>query len=68
MNEQVEATLQDQLLKILFAEGLGDGLANIAQLLMNAAMLIERENHIGAGPYRFNNKSDNKSVLLLDYS
>ena len=52
MNEQTEATLQDQLLKILFAEGLGDGLANIAQLLMNAAMLIERENHIGAGPYQ----------------
>ena len=35
---------------------------------MNAAMLIERENHIGAGPYRFNNKSNKKSVLLLDYS
>jgi transposase-like protein len=52
MNEQAEATLQDQLLKILFAEGLGDGLANIAQLLMNATMLIERENHIGAGPYQ----------------
>ena len=52
MNEQNEATLQDQLLKILFAEGLGEGLANIAQLLMNAAMLIERENHIGAGPYQ----------------
>ena len=47
MNEQTESTLQDQLLKILFAEGLGDGLANIAQILMNAAMLIERENHIG---------------------
>ncbi len=52
MNEQSEATLQDQLLEILFAEGLGDGLANIAQLLMNAAMLIERENHIGADPYQ----------------
>jgi transposase-like protein len=52
MNEQTEATLQDQLLKILFADGLGEGLANIAQLLMNAAMLIERENHIGAGPYQ----------------
>jgi transposase-like protein len=52
MNEQSEATLQGQLLKILFAEGLGDGLADIAQLLMNAAMLIERENHIGAGPYQ----------------
>jgi transposase-like protein len=52
MNERIDDTLQDQLLKILFAEGLGDGLANIAQLLMNAAMLIERENHIGAGPYQ----------------
>ena len=51
MNEQSNDTLQNQLLKILFADGLGDGLVNIAQLLMNAAMLIERENHIGAGPY-----------------
>lgn len=37
MNEQVDVTLQDQLLKILFAQGSGDGLSNIAQLLMNAA-------------------------------
>ena len=42
MNEQTEATLQDQLLKIPFAEGL----TNIAPLLVNAAMLLERENHI----------------------
>jgi len=34
MNEQIEPTLQDQLLKILFADGLGEGLANIAQLLI----------------------------------
>ena len=40
MNEQTNDTLQDQILKILFAEGLGEGLANIAQILMNAAMLI----------------------------
>jgi transposase-like protein len=52
MNEQTNATLQDQILKILFAEGLVEGLANIAQILMNAAMLIERENHIGVGPYQ----------------
>jgi len=52
MNKQTDSTLQDQLIKILFAEGLGDGLVNIAQLIMNAAMLIERENHIGADPYQ----------------
>jgi transposase-like protein len=52
MNEQTNDTLQDQILKILFAEGLGEGLSNIAQILMNAAMLIERENHIGVGPYQ----------------
>jgi uncharacterized metal-binding protein len=40
MNEQTNDTLQDQILKILFAEGLCEGLANIAQILMNAAMLI----------------------------
>lgn len=50
MNEQTNDTLQDQILKILFAEGLDEGLANIAQILMNAGMLIERENHIGVGP------------------
>ena len=52
INEQTNDTLQDQILKILFAEGLGEGLANIVQILMNAAMLIERENHIGVGPYQ----------------
>jgi len=52
MNEQTNNTLQDQILKILFAEGIGKGLANIAQILMDAAMLIERENHIRADPYQ----------------
>ena len=52
MNEQANPTLQDQLINILFAQGLGDGLVHIAELLMNAAMLIERENHIGLGPYQ----------------
>lgn len=52
MDEQQDDTLQDHLLNTLFAEGLGDGLATIAQTLMNAAMLIEREDHIGAAPYQ----------------
>jgi hypothetical protein len=41
INEQTNDTLQDQILKILFAEGLGEGLSNIAQILMNAAMPCE---------------------------
>lgn len=52
MNDQNNTTLQDQLINTLFTEGLSQGLVNIAQLLMNAAMLIERENHIGAAPYQ----------------
>ena len=58
MNGHTQDTLQDRLLKILFAEGLGEGLTNIAQLLMNAAMLIEREAHIGAGPYERGGERD----------
>ncbi len=29
----------------------GEGLPKIAERLMNAAMLMERAKHIGAGPY-----------------
>jgi hypothetical protein len=41
MNEQTNDTLQDQILKILFAEGLGEGLANIFQILMNATCSLK---------------------------
>ncbi len=52
MDEHNHDSLQDHLLNTLFAEGLGEGVATVAQLLMNAAMLIEREDHIGAAPYQ----------------
>ncbi|MFV0337263.1 MAG: hypothetical protein ACK5LK_03335 [Chthoniobacterales bacterium] len=50
MNDQIKTTLHDQLIYTLFTEGLSQGLVTIAQILMNAAMLLERENHIGAAP------------------
>ena len=34
-----------------FSKMAGEGLPKIAERLMNAAMLMERAKHIGAGPY-----------------
>ena len=40
-----------ELINLLLHDGLGEGLTKVAELLMNAAMLMERVKHIGAGPY-----------------
>lgn len=52
MDEQTNNNLSDHLINILLDEGLSDGLAAIAQMLMNAAMLIEREQHLGVAPHQ----------------
>lgn len=52
MNEQKQTNHQDQLINLLFDEGLQNALPRIAELLMNTAMLLEREAHIGAAPYQ----------------
>ena len=52
MDERTNTTLSDQLINTLLNEGLSDGLVIIAQTLMNAAMLLEREQHLGAAPYQ----------------
>lgn len=44
-------TTHHDLINLLLQDGLGEGLPKIAELLMNAAMLMERAKHIGAGPY-----------------
>lgn len=41
----------NDLINLLLQGGLGDGLPRIAEILMNAAMLVERTKHLGAGPY-----------------
>ena len=52
MDEQTDINLNDQLINILLNEGVSDGLVTITQMLMNAAMLLERERHIGAAPHQ----------------
>jgi hypothetical protein len=48
---QPTTTTHHDLINLLLQDGLGEGLPKIAELLMNAAMLMERAKHIGAGPY-----------------
>ena len=52
MDEQHQTTQQDPLLNLLLNEGLENALPRIAEILMNNAMLLERETHIGAAPYQ----------------
>jgi len=52
MDEQNNTTNQDPLINLLFNDGLQNALPRIAEILMNAAMLLERETHIGAAPYQ----------------
>ncbi|MEI6873269.1 MAG: IS256 family transposase [Verrucomicrobiota bacterium] len=52
MDEQNHTTQQDPLINLLFNDGLQNALPRIAEILMNAAMLLERETHIGAAPYQ----------------
>ena len=44
-------TTRHNLINLLLHDGLGEGLPKIAELPMNAAMLLERAKHIGAGLY-----------------
>ena len=52
MDEHNQTTLHDPLINLLFDGGLQNALPRIAEILMNAAMLLERETHIGAAPYQ----------------
>ena len=52
MDEQPNLTLSNQLINILLKDGLSEGLTQIAEMIMNAAMLVERERHIGAAPHQ----------------
>ena len=52
MNEHTQTNQLDPLLNLLFDDGLQSALPRIAEILMNAAMMLERETHIGAAPYQ----------------
>ena len=44
-------TLTQDSINILIEHGLAEGLPRIAEMLLNAAMIIERSAHLGAGPF-----------------
>ena len=52
MDEHDQNTHSDPLINLLFEGGLQNALPRIAEILMNAAMLLEREKHIGAAPHQ----------------
>jgi len=52
MDEHNQTTHHDPLINLLFDGGLQNALPRIAEILMNAAMLLEREQHIGAAPHQ----------------
>ncbi len=50
MNEQNQNNQQPDLINILLEDGLENAIPKITELLMNAAMILERVQHIGADP------------------
>jgi transposase-like protein len=52
MDKQNQTADQDLLIHLLFDHGFQKALPRIAEILMNAPMLLERENHIEAAPYQ----------------
>ena len=52
MDEQNHNNSPNALINLLLQDGLQDALPKIAELLMNTAMLLEREQHIGAAPHQ----------------
>ena len=63
MNEQNQTATPDSLINLLFDDGIHRALPRIAELLMNAAMLLEREAHIGASPYQRGESGDRHFFL-----
>jgi len=51
MTGQTDDTLTRDSINLLLENGLADGLPRIAELLMNAAMIIERSGHLQAAPH-----------------
>jgi putative transposase len=54
MNEQNQNSQHPDLINILLEDGLENAIPKISELLMNAAMLLERIQHIGANPNQRN--------------
>lgn len=51
MDEQKQVNTQDALINLLLTNGISDGMQPVMQLLLNAAMLLERSTHLNAKPH-----------------
>lgn len=51
MTEQTKHTLSDQTINTLLQNGLSEGMPLIAEMLANAAMILERAHHLKVGAY-----------------
>ena len=52
VTRQSENTVQNDSINLLLEHGLADGLPRIAEMLLNAAMLLERSAHLQAAPHQ----------------
>jgi len=59
-------THSEDPVNLLLKHGLSEGLPQIAEILMNAAMLIERSAHLRAGPYERNQERNGYANGLKD--
>ena len=51
MDEHKNVNSQNDLINLLLTNGIDDGMQPVMQLLLNAAMLMERANHLNAQPH-----------------
>mgnify|MGYP001597455854 FL=1 len=51
MDEQKNVNTQNDLINLLLTNGIDDGMQPVMQILLNAAMLMERANHLNAQPH-----------------
>ena len=59
MNEQTQNIQHSDLINLLLQDGLENAIPRISELLINAAMLLERIAHIGAAPNERNVEARN---------
>ncbi len=67
MKEPYQTNHQDQLINLLFDDGLQNALPGIAEILMNAAMILERETHIVAREWFTQRQHPDPAPLLGRY-
>ena len=51
MDEQKQINTQDDLINLLLTNGISDAMQPVMELLLNAAMLIERSTHLNSQPH-----------------